>query len=381
MAEWIKLSIPHLGGKEKEYVDRAIDSTWIVPLGPAVDEFEQRLEQYIGNNTRIVALSAGTAAIHLGLILAGVKAGDEVICQSMTFAASANPIAYIGAKPVFVDSESDTWNIAPALIERAILDRIAKGRKPSAIVFVDLYGMPAKIAEISAIAARYEIPLIEDAAEAIGSEYDGKMCGSFGSFGVLSFNGNKMITTSGGGALICHNEEDAKRALFLATQARENKPYYYHETIGYNYRLSNVSAAIGCAQHEVLPERVARRRAICDIYRRAFEGNPLIKLHDNPDPKFNSNFWLSTILISEEAAVSPDQLRQELMSECIETRLLWRPMHMQPVFADAPSYLAEGYENGLSGELFRRGLCLPSSSTLTDEQIAHVAQRIIDIVK
>ncbi len=371
MEEQIKLSLPHLAGNENKYVKDAIDSTWITPLGPYVNRFEALLDDYLGVKN-VVALSAGTAAIHLALDLLGVGKDDEVICQSMTFSASANPIVYLGATPVFVDSEPDTWNIDPQLLRHAIEQRIkATSRKPKAIVAVYLYGMPAKIDEIMKIAAEFDIPVVEDAAEAIGSEYNGHKCGTIGRFGILSFNGNKMITTSGGGALICPDEESARRALFLATQARENRPYYYHETIGYNYRLSNVSAAIGCAQMEELDWRVNRRRAIHGIYADMLRSNANVMVHSNPGAEFNSNYWLSTILLSDSSPVTADQLRQTLASHNVETRLLWRPMHMQPIYSDAPAYL-----NGVSERLFDHGLCLPSSTTLSDEQIRHVAELI-----
>lgn len=371
MEEQIKLSLPHLAGNENKYVKDAIDSTWITPLGPYVNRFEDMLDEYLGVNN-VVALSAGTAAIHIALALLGIGKGDEVICQSMTFSASANPIVYLGGKPVFVDSEPMTWNMDPALLRTAIEERIKlTSRKPKAIIVVHLYGMPAKMDEIMKIAAEYDIPIVEDAAEAIGSEYDGHKCGTIGRFGILSFNGNKMITTSGGGALICPDKESAQRALFLATQARENRPYYYHETIGYNYRLSNVSAAIGCAQMEELDWRVNRRRAIHGIYADALRDNPVVSVHTNPDDTFNSNYWLSTILLDDASPVSADDLRRKLASHNIETRLLWRPMHMQPVYKDAPAYV-----NNVSERLFGHGLCLPSSTTLSDEQIQYVAQLI-----
>ena len=371
MEEQIKLSLPHLAGNENKYVKDAIDSTWITPLGPYVNRFEELLDEYLGENN-VVALSAGTAAIHIALALLGIGKGDEVICQSMTFSASANPIVYLGGKPVFVDSEPMTWNMDPALLRTAIEERIKlTSRKPKAIIVVHLYGMPARMDEIMKIAAEYDIPVVEDAAEAIGSEYDGHKCGTIGRFGILSFNGNKMITTSGGGALICPDKESARRALFLATQARENRPYYYHETIGYNYRLSNVSAAIGCAQMEELDWRVNRRRAIHGIYADALRDNPVVSVHNNPDNTFNSNYWLSTILLDDASPVSADDLRQKLASHNIETRLLWRPMHMQPVYKDAPAYV-----NGVSERLFDHGLCLPSSTTLSDEQVQYVAQLI-----
>lgn len=400
----IKLSLPHLAGREKEYVDQAIDSTWIVPLGPFVDEFEHRIDSYMGRG-EAVALSAGTAAIHLGLVMAGVKAGDDVICQSLTFAASCNPIRYVGANPVLVDSERRSWNIDPNLIENAIVDRQQlTGRKPAAIVVVHLYGMPARMDRIMEIARRYEIPVVEDAAEALGSEYCGQKCGTFGDFGVLSFNGNKIITTSGGGALICHTSEEAERVRFLATQARENRPYYFHETIGYNYRLSNVSAAIGCAQIEELAQRVERRRAIHEIYYRKLSDIKGISVHTNPSEKENSNFWLTTVLIDPAiTGKTPDEIRRQLFELGIETRLLWRPMHMQPIYADAPFYkstvigqceissdikptpgVEDQYEltpeSSIGEWLFNRGLCLPSGSSLTDKEVLTVAKAIKAIV-
>lgn len=382
----IKLSLPHLAGNEKKYVDEAVESTWIVPLGPFVDKFEKALDEYLGKGYT-AALSAGTAAIHLGLIMAGVKAGDEVICQSMTFSASCNPIVYLGAKPVLVDSEKDTWNLDPEALEMAINDRKRiTGKFPAAIVPVSLYGMPAKMDQIMAIAAKYGIPVVEDAAEALGSEYKGQKCGTIGQFGALSFNGNKIITTSGGGALICRTEEEAKRVRFLATQARENRPYYYHTTIGYNYRLSNVSAAIGCAQIEELPQRVARRRAIHAIYARELAEVKGITVHDNPSSDFNSNFWLSTILLDPEVIkVSPDELRVKMLEAGIEARLLWRPMNMQPVYSDAPYYsLADArYKTNCSGIgewLFNRGLCLPSGSSMTEEEVLEVVAAIKRII-
>jgi len=371
MEQQIKLSLPHLAGNENKYVKDAIDSTWITPLGPYVNRFEDMLKEFFGAGN-IVALSAGTAAVHLALDILGVGKGDEVICQSMTFAASANPIVYLGASPVFVDSEPDTMNIDPSLMRQAIEDRIkVTGRKPKAIVVVDLYGMPAKMSEIMEIADEFGIPVVEDSAEAIGSEYMGRKCGTIGRFGILSFNGNKMITTSGGGALICPDKESAQRALFLATQARENRPYYYHEHIGYNYRLSNVSAAIGCAQMEALEGRIARRREIHGIYVEMLGGNPNVTVHSNPSAEFDSNYWLSTILLSDPSPVTADELRQLLASHNIETRLLWRPMHMQPIYSGAPAYV-----NGVSERLFDHGLCLPSSTTLSDEQIEYVARLI-----
>ena len=367
----IKLSIPHLAGNEKKYVDEAVESTWIVPLGPFVDEFEYRLGDYL-HHKDVVALSAGTAAIHLGLVMAGVKAGDEVICQSLTFSASCNPIVYLGASPVLVDSEPETWNMSPSFLEEAIISRKkATGRYPAAIVVVHLYGMPARMDEIMAIASRYGIAVVED-AEALGSEFDGKKCGTIGDYGVLSFNGNKIITTSGGGALICPDKTAAERVKFLSTQARENRPYYYHTTIGYNYRLSNVSAAIGCAQIEELPDRVKRRRCIHGLYSELLAGAEWVTVHDEPSQRFRSNFWLSTVSFDKSVVGrTPDEIRMLLLERGIETRLIWRPMHMQPVFADAPYY-----GGGCSDGIFENGLCLPSGTTLSDDDIAQVAEAL-----
>ncbi len=373
MEKWIKLSLPHQGGSERKWVEEAFKDDWIVPLGPNVDHFEQMLDTYLGEG-KAVALSAGTAAIHLGLIMLGVKPGDEVICQSLTFAASCNPIKYLGATPVFVDSESESWNMSPTMLERAIKERIkATGRKPKAIVAVDLYGMPARLDEISLIAERYGIPLLEDAAEALGSEYQGRKCGTWGRFGTLSFNGNKIITTSGGGALICHDEKSARKALFYATQAREDRPYYFHYEIGYNYRLSNVSAGIGCGQMEVLPERVARRQAIHRLYSEGLADTPHITVHDNPDERFSSNFWLTTILL--DRSIDPLNIRKKLMEKKIETRLLWRPMHMQPVYEDCPYY-----GDKVSDRLFALGLCLPSGSSLSDDEVRVVIKALAESV-
>lgn len=372
----IFLSYVDMGGTEKQWVDEAFRSEWIVPLGPNVDEFEHRLEKYLGA-PYVVALSAGTAAIHLGLVAAGVETGDEVICQSFTFAASANPIIYQGAKPVFVDSEPDSWNMSPELLEEAIIDRKRQtGRYPKAIIPVHLYGMPAKMDEIMAIADKYGIAVVEDAAEALGSEYKGKKCGLFGRFGCLSFNGNKIITTSGGGALICHSEEEAVRVKFYATQAREPRPYYYHEVIGFNYRLSNVCAGIGCGQMGVLAEHVERRKANHKFYTEAFAGIEGLTVQQNPGEEFDSNFWLSTVLIDPSTGKDPETARQLMADALIETRRLWRPMHMQPVYKDAPYYGGDCCES-----LFDRGLCLPSGSNLSEDDLQCVADVLISYMK
>lgn len=371
MSSRIFLSLPHLGGNEMKWIEEAFKDSWVVPLGPNVNEFEQLLGDYLGNNN-VVALSAGTAALHLGLVALDVKAGDEVLCQSFTFAASANPIKYLGANPVFVDSEPDTWNMCPQALEEAICDRKRiTGRYPKAIIPVHLYGMPAKMNEIVAISNKYNIPIIEDAAEALGSTYYDKKCGTFGEYGVLSFNGNKIITTSGGGALICPNETADKHIKFLATQARENMPYYYHNVIGYNYRLSNISAGIGCGQMKVLDDHVARRRAIHKLYTELLKDVDGISVKQNPSDKFDSNFWLTTITFDEKLNVTPEDMRLALEAENIESRWLWRPMHMQPVYHDAPYYGGNCAES-----LFNTGLCLPSGSCLTDEDIHRVVNAI-----
>lgn len=367
----ILLSYVHMGGTERDWMEKAFESEWIVPLGPNVDEFEHRLEKYLGA-PNVVALSAGTAAIHLALVALGVGSGDEVICQSFTFAASANPIKYQGADPVFVDSEPDTWNMSPDALEEAIIDRKKQtGHYPKAIIPVYLYGMPAKMDEIRAIADKYGIPIVEDSAEALGSEYKGKKCGTLGNYGCLSFNGNKIITTSGGGALVCHSKEEADRVKFYATQAREQRPYYYHETIGYNYRLSNVSAGIGCGQMDVLQPHVELRRAIHDFYTKELAEIDGLSVQQNPSTDFNSNFWLSTVLIDPKTGKDPESLRQFMLDAGVETRRLWRPMHMQPVFADAPYYGDTTCET-----LFDRGLCLPSGSGLKEEELRYVADKI-----
>ncbi|WP_343745563.1 aminotransferase class I/II-fold pyridoxal phosphate-dependent enzyme [Chitinophaga sp.] len=371
MNEKIWLSSPHMGGQELEYVKDAFQSNWIAPLGPNVDGFEEDLAKYTGSPF-VAALSAGTAALHLALILLDVKQGDEVLCQSMTFSASANPIAYQGAIPVFVDSEKETWNMDPVLLEEAIKDRMAKGKKPKAIIPVHLYGMPAKMTEILAIAAKYEIPVIEDAAEALGSLYQGKACGTLGETGILSFNGNKIITTSGGGALIGRNGDQIKKARFLATQARDNAPHYEHTHIGYNYRMSNICAGIGRGQMLVLNDRVEQRRRNFDYYVKELAGLPGITFLQEPEGSF-SNRWLTTVLVNKEATggISRETIRQALEKENIESRPLWKPMHIQPVFSGAPAYV-----NGVSEKLFDDGLCLPSGSNLTIQQLESIVINI-----
>lgn len=373
MEKRIYLSLAHMGGHEQDFIKEAFDTNWVVPLGPNVDAFEKELADFVGEDRHVVALSAGTAAIHLGLLQLGVGEGDEVICQSFTFAASVNPVVYCGAVPVFVDSEPDTWNMDPLVLEEAIIDRKVKtGKYPKAILPVHLYGMPAKMDEICAVALKYNIPIMEDAAEAIGSEYKGRKCGTFGEFGVLSFNGNKMITTSGGGALVCRTEEEAKVTMFYATQARENRPYYYHEHIGYNYRMSNICAGIGRGQMLVLNEHIARRRAIHTLYSEWLKDVDGIEVKQYPSADYDSNFWLTCILVDpEKCGVTADQIRVELEKENIESRLLWRPMHMQPVYKDSPYYGTD-----VSEKLFNKGLCLPSGSLLTDDDICKVVDKI-----
>ena len=384
MKSRIWLSLAHMSGREQEFIQEAFDTNWVVPLGPNVNAFEKSLRDFLigdgglqieNEGMRIVALSAGTAALHLVLILLGVQPGDEVICQSFTFAASANPIAYLEATPVFVDSEKETWNMDPVLLEEAIKDRLEKtGKLPKAIIPVHLYGMPGKMDEVMEVANCYGIPVLEDSAEALGSEYKGRKCGTFGEYGVLSFNGNKMITTSGGGALICPNEEKAKRALFYATQAREQAPHYQHEKIGYNYRMSNICAGIGRGQMFVLDEHVTRRRAIHDLYVKLLAGVKGVKVMCQPEGEgFNSNYWLTCITVEpEEAGFTREDVRLALDEENIESRPLWKPMHLQPVFKDAPYY-----GNGTSERLFEIGLCLPSGPTLTDEDV----ERVTKVVK
>jgi len=370
----IWLSLAHMGGQEQRFIQEAFDTNWVVPLGPNVDGFEKDLQEFLDKDVHVVALSAGTAAIHLGLVQLGVTQGDEVICQSFTFSASANPIAYQGAKPVFVGSEPDTWNMSPRLLREAIEDRIAKtGKKPKAIIPVHLYGMPARMDEILAIADEYGIPVLEDAAEALGSTYRGQKCGTFGEFACLSFNGNKMITTSGGGALVCRTAEEAERTKFFATQARDKAPHYQHSHIGYNYRMSNICAGIGRGQMYVLEEHIARRREINRMYRLLLQDVPGIAFHTNPDEDFESNYWLTCIVVNpDEAGFTREDLRLRMERENIETRPLWKPMHLQPVFAGCPYY-----GDNTEGRLFNDGLCLPSGPILTDEDI----QRVVDVIK
>ena len=408
MDKRIYLCLAHMSGKEQEFIQQAFDTNWVVPLGPNVNGFEEDLKQFAGQDKEVVALSSGTAAIHLALIACGVQAGDEVICQSFTFCASANPVTYLGATPVFVDSEADSWNMDPELLEQAILDRKAKtGRYPKAIIPVALYGMPYRIEAIMAIAGKYGIPVIEDAAEGMGSRWKGQVLGTFGEFGVLSFNGNKMITTSGGGALICKDESAKQRIMWLATQAREAYPYYQHEAVGYNYRLSNICAGIGRGQMTILNDHIAHHKHIAQLYREAFADIDGITFHDAPNADYDSNFWLCTILLDEQLHVRGEEnayaqcingvvggaagvvhsggnvhtdcepnrnveaLRLQLDNAGIESRPLWKPMHRQPVFKSCPAYT-----NGTAEAVFRRGLCLPSGPMVTDEDVRYIISQI-----
>lgn len=371
----IYLSSPHMGGNELKYINLAFEQNWIAPLGPNVNGFEEDLKKYLFNKStpslkrgqeetvEVAALSSGTAALHLALILAGVELGDEVLCQSLTFAASANPIVYQGATPVFVDSEEDTLNISPFYLEEAIKDRISKGKKPKALIAVHLYGMPYKVDEVHEVAGRYEIPVIEDSAEALGSSYRGQKCGTFGDFAVLSFNGNKIITTSGGGALVTRTSELKEKAVFLATQARDNCPHYQHSEIGYNYRLSNIAAGIGRGQMEVLDEHIAKRREMNAFYRELFSRVKEVKVLNEPENSYFCNHWLTVIKVKENGAFKTDELRLHLQKENIESRPLWKPMHLQPVFKDAPFYGI-----GVAAAAFKNGLCLPSGSNLREEE-------------
>lgn len=374
----IWLSSPHMGGTEQKFVKEAFDTNWVAPLGPNVNGFEEDIAYFLQNTDKTVAaLSSGTAALHLALILCGVEQGDEVICQSMTFSASANPIVYQGATPIFVDSETKTWNICPDSLEEAIQNRISKGKKPKAIVAVHLYGMPYQHEKIKEIAGKYEIPVIEDSAEALGSHYKGLMCGTLGDFGILSFNGNKIITTSGGGALVAPNQELKNQAVFLSTQARDHAPHYQHSKIGYNYRMSNILAGIGRGQMEVLSDRVAKRREMNQFYVNLFNQYDWIEVMQEPDEDYFSNFWLTSIQINEKAAFDlREKMRIELEKENIESRPLWKPMHMQPVFTNAPYFGQRVSEN-----LFNAGLCLPSGSNLSESDKNRISDTFEKILK
>ena len=363
MKSKIWLSSPHMGGGEMKYVQEAFDQNWVAPLGKNVDEFENAIQEFIEQDKFVAALSSGTAALHLALIQLGVEYGDEVICQSFTFSASANPIKYLGANPVFVDSDPVNWNMSPFFLEEAIKDRISKNKKPKAVIVVHLYGMPALMDEIIAICSKYEIPLIEDSAEALGSTYKNKKCGTFGDFAILSFNGNKIITTSGGGALVCPTKETKEKTIFLSTQARDNAPHYQHSEIGYNYRLSNICAGIGRGQMEVLSDRIQQRRAINEFYKDVFSNIDAVKLFSEASSDFFSNHWLSSITIDKKVTTRTNQeLMAAFAEENIETRPLWKPMHLQPVFNDC-----QYYGETVSEELFTAGLCLPSGSNITND--------------
>ena len=408
MGKRIYLCLAHMSGTEQAFIKEAFDTNWVVPLGPNVNGFEEDLKNFVGEDKEVVALSAGTAAVHLALIACGVGPGDEVLVQSFTFCASSHPIKYLGAVPVFVDSEEDSWNMDPALLEEAIKDRIARTcRKPKAIIPVALYGMPYRIDEIMEIAERYDIPVIEDAAEGFGSRFDGRVLGTFGRYGVLSFNGNKMITTSGGGALICPDAAAKTEIMFYATQAREAYPYYQHERIGYNYRMSNICAGIGRGQMTVANDHIAHHKHVCALYRELLAGVDGITLHENPSERYDSNYWLNTVILNPglrvkgeehayEAAVqgavggaagvthaagtlhtdcepnrNVEAMRMALDAAGIESRPLWKPMHKQPVYRDAPAYV-----NGVSERLFRTGLCLPSGPCVTDDDVRYIVAGI-----
>lgn len=408
----IYLCLAHMSGNEMQYIQEAFDTNWVVPLGPNVNGFEKDLETYVGQDKKVVALSAGTAAVHLSLLALGVTAGDEVICQSFTFCASSHPVTYLGATPVFVDSEEESWNMDPALLETAIKDRIAKtGRKPKAIIVVYLYGMPGRIDEILEIARRYDIPVVEDAAEGLGSRFDGQVVGTFGEYGVLSFNGNKMITTSGGGALICPTEAAKNRVMFFATQAREAYPYYQHEEIGYNYRMSNICAGIGRGQMTVLEDHINHHKHVAQLYAELLSDVEGIDVHLNPNSRYDSNYWLSTITISPDlhikgeedvyktaiegavggaagvvhaggslhTALEPNRnveaLRVWLDKAGIESRPLWKPMHAQPCYKDAPRYV-----NGTSDGLFRIGMCLPAGPYVSDDDVRRIVESIKEAI-
>jgi len=369
MNKKIWLSSPHMGGSEQKYIQEAFDTNWIAPMGPNVNEFENTIQNYIGQNKFVAALSSGTAALHMALILAGVEFGDEVLCQSFTFSASANPIIYQGAKPIFIDSEPDTWNMCPFALEEAIKICVKKGKKPKAIIITHTHGMPAKIMELLAVAIKYEIILIEDAASALGSSYKGQKCGTFGDFGILSFNGNKIITTSGGGALICKDEKTKQEAIFLATQARDHAPHYEHSKIGYNFRMSNVVAGIGRGQMEVLDTRINQRRAMHQFYKEIFNNRNDISFLEEPSSNFYSNCWLTTILL--KSFEQREKLRLYLEKQNIESRPLWKPMHLQPIFEKY-----QYFGTGLSEELFKKGLCLPSGSNLKEKDKIRISKAI-----
>ncbi|MNU19443.1 putative pyridoxal phosphate-dependent aminotransferase EpsN [compost metagenome] len=373
MKSRIWLSPPHMSGNELYFIQDALNKNWVTSQGENIDEFEQSISVFLKNDVNVCALNSATSAIHLSLLMLGISSNDEVLTSTFSFCGSANPIAYCGATPIFIDSEKDTWNMCTVALEEAIQDRISKGKKPKAIVVVHLYGMPAKMDEIATIAEKYEISIIEDAAEALGSTYKGKACGTFGRFGILSFNGNKIITTSGGGALVCHTQEDKDKAVFLSTQARDNAPHYQHSHIGYNYRMSNIVAGIGRGQMEVLNDRVEARRKMHDFYVDVFKDINGVEVFSEPNEDYYSNHWLSAIVIDEKmTGKNREDLRLAFLEDNIESRPLWKPMHLQPVFADAPYY-----GTNVAEKLFDDGLCLPSGSNLTDDD----RERIEKIIK
>ena len=369
----IWLSSPHMGGTEQHYIQEAFNANWVAPLGSNVNGFEQDLENYLGNEVHVGALSSGTAAIHLGLILLGVQAGDAVICQTMTFSASANPILYLGATPIFVDSETNTWGLCPQALEQAIQDNIQKGKKPKAIIAVHLFGVPYQVAAIRKVARAYDIPVLEDAASALGSSFEGQKCGTFGDISILSFNGNKIITTSGGGAIVTKTAALKEKAIFYATQSRDNAPYYQHSEIGYNYRMSNICAGIGRGQMEVLDEHVALRRQMHDFYVKLFASVEGVEVFEAPNEYYFANYWLSAITIdtTKTNGITADTLRLALDAENIESRPLWKPMHLQPIFSNYPYY-----GSNVAETLFENGLCLPSGSNLTDNDRERIASVI-----
>ncbi|MBT2622933.1 aminotransferase class I/II-fold pyridoxal phosphate-dependent enzyme [Chryseobacterium sp. ISL-6] len=370
MQDKIWLSPPHLSGNEIQFIEDAFQKNWVTSIGNNIDEFEFDLKKFLEDDVEVCALNSATSAIHLALILLGITKGDEVLTSTFSFIASANPIVYCGAQPVFIDSESETWNMCPIVLEEAIINRLRKGKRPKAIIVVNLYGMPAKMDEILSVASKYEIPLIEDAAESLGARYKGKACGTFGDFGILSFNGNKIITTSGGGALICHSQETKNNAIFLSTQARDEAPHYQHSNIGYNYRMSNIIAGIGRGQMEVLNDRVEARRKMHDFYLELCKDIEGVDVFSEPSDDFYSNHWLSAITIdtSKTGKTSTD-LRLAFLQDNIESRPLWKPLHMQPIFSNSPYYGSKIAEN-----LFEKGLCLPSGSNLTEKDKKRIAE-------
>lgn len=393
MKDRIYLCLAHMSeaGLEQKYIKEAFDTNWVVPLGPNVNGFEADLEAFVGGQRKVVALSSCTAAIHLALLQLGVGQGDEVLCQSFSFCASSNPVTYCGATPVFVDSETDTWNMDPDLLEKAIQDRAVKtGKKPKAIIVVDLYGMPANWEAIEAVGRRYEIPVIEDAANALGSMYQGKPCGIFGALATFSFNGNKMITTSGGGALLCNDDDTKQHVVFMSTQAREPYPYYQHEVIGFNYRMSNICAGIGRGQMTILSEHIAHHKHLHEIYQELLEEVDGITLHGNPDARYDSCYWLNTITLDHKLCVkgqketktdcepnaNVEAMRVYLDQKGIEARPLWKPMHKQPVYKDAPAYV-----NGISEQLFKVGMCLPSGPCVSDDDVKYIVDCIKEAIE